>query len=143
VRYGRELAAMPLLTGTQAEGRLSAVSLFPSLTLRAADPVQAAQQIWELVPSTGGELLQSQGMITPADRALRGAVRLTLSIAADHYQSLLDAIRQLPETSITEERMAIVGRELSLGSSGSLWRIDHSRAAQTPQMTLVITVLRR
>jgi hypothetical protein len=141
VRYRRELPVMPLLTGMQAEGRAGTLSLFPSLTLRAADPVQAAQQIWELVPSTGGELLQSQGMVTPADRALRGTVRLTLSIAADHYQALLETIRRLPETTLTEERMAIISRELSLGSSGSLWRIEHSQAAKTPQMTLVITIL--
>jgi hypothetical protein len=111
--------------------------------LRAADPVQAVQQIWELVPSTGGELLQSQGMVTPADRTLQGVVRLTLSIAADHYPALLDAIRQLPNTMIAEERMAIIGRELPLGSPGSLQRIEHSHAAKTPQMTLVITILRR
>jgi hypothetical protein len=143
VRYGRELPAIPLLTGMPAAGRVGMVALFPSLTLRAADPVQAAQQIWELMPSTGGELLQSQGMITPADRALREAVRLTLSIAADHYQTLLDTIRQLPETTLTEERMAVIGRELSLESSGSLWRIDHVPATDTPQLTLVITILRR
>jgi Putative zinc-finger len=143
VRYGRELPAIPLLTDMPAEGRVGTVALFPSLTLRATDPVQAAQQIWELVPSTGGELLQSQGMVTPADRASRGTVRLTLSIAADHYQALLDSIRQLPESTLTDERMAVIGRELALGSSGSLWRVEHSPATKTPQLTLVITILRR
>jgi hypothetical protein len=143
VRYGRELPALPLLTGMPIAGRVSTVALFPSLTLHAVDPVQAAQQIWELVPRTGGELLQSQGMITPANRALRGAVRLTLAIAADHYQTLLDTIRQLPETTLTEERMDVVGREPSLESSGSLWHINHVPATTTPQLILVITILRR
>jgi hypothetical protein len=143
VRYGRMLPTMPVLSGMQAEGRVSGVSLSPSLTLQAADPVQVAQQIWELVPRAGGELLLSQGMITPADRSLRGTVRLALSIAANHYQALLDAIRQLPETSLTEERMAMIGRELSLGSSDALWRIEPAGSIPTPQMTLVITILRR
>ena len=143
VRVGRELPAMPRLTGMPAGGRIGEVTFFPSLTLRAVDPVQAAQQIWELVPRTGGELLQSQGMITPADRTSRGVVRLTLSITADHYQTFLEAIRQLSGTTVTEERMAIIGRELPQASSGSLWRIEHSQVAKTPQMTLVITILRR
>jgi hypothetical protein len=119
------------------------VTFFPSLTLRAADPVQAAQQIWELVPQIGGELLQSQGMLTPADRTTRGVVRLTLAITADRYQTLLEAIRQLSATTVTDERMAIIGRELPQASSGSLWRIDHSQVVKTPRMTLAITILRR
>ncbi|HEX9868085.1 MAG TPA: zf-HC2 domain-containing protein [Candidatus Tectomicrobia bacterium] len=143
VRYGRELPVLPHFTGMPAEGRVGTVALFPSLTLRAADPIQAAQQIWELVPRTGGELLQSQGMLTPADRALRGTVRLTLSIAANHYQALLDTIRQLPETTLTEERMTVIGAEGSLGSSGAPRYIDHAPATTTPQLTLVITILRR
>jgi Putative zinc-finger len=143
VRYGRELPAMPLLTGMQAEGRVGTVAFFPSLMLQAADPAQAVQQIWEIVPSAGGELLQSQGMVTPADRTLEGMVRLTLSIAAARYPALLNAIRQLPETTVTEERMAIIGRELSLGAPVSLQRIEHSQSAYTPQMTVVITILRR
>jgi hypothetical protein len=143
VRFWRELPPMPLPTGMQAEGRVGEVSLFPSLTLRAADPVQTAQQIWELVPRTGGALLQSQGMVTPAGRASRGPVRLSLSIAVDRYEALLDAIRQLPGTAVTEERMAIIGRELPLGSPGSLWRIEHAQPAKAPLMTLVITILPR
>jgi hypothetical protein len=143
VRFGRELPAMPLLSSMQAEGQVGEVSLFPSLTLRAADPVQAAQQIWELVPRTGGELLQSQGMVTPAGRASRGPVQLTLSITADRYQTLLDAIRQLSGTAVAEERMAIIGRELPLGSPGSLWRIGHAQPAKATLMTLVITILPR
>jgi hypothetical protein len=126
-----------------AEGRVGTVALFPSLALRAADPIQAAQQIWELVPRTGGELLQSQGMLTPADRALRGTVTLTLSIAADHYQTLLDTIRQLPDTTFMEERMTVIGGEGLLGSSGSLRFLEHAPATTTPQLTLVITILRR
>jgi hypothetical protein len=70
-------------------------------------------------------------------------VELTLSINADRYPTFLEAIRQLSGTTVTEERMAIIGRELPLAPSGSLWRIEHSRVAKTPQMTLVITVLRR
>jgi hypothetical protein len=143
VRFGREPTAMPLVSGMQAEGRLGEVALFPSLTLRAADPVQAAQQIWELVPSTGGALLQSQGMITPAGRASRGPVRLTLAITADRYQALLDAVRQLQGTAVSEERMAIIGRELPLGSPGSWWRMEHAQPAKAMLMTLDITILPR
>jgi hypothetical protein len=146
MRFGRELSAMPLLTGMPAEVRevrIGEVSFFPSLVLRATDPVQIAQQIWELVPRTGGELLQSQGMVTPADRAAWGSVRLTLSITADRYQALLEAIRQLSGTAVTEERLAIIGRELPVGSPGSLWRIDHAPPAKATLMTLVITILPR
>ena len=142
-RVGHEVAAMPVLSGIPAGGRISEVAFFPSLTLRAADPVQAAQQIWELVPKTGGELLQSQGMVTPADHTSRGVVGLTLAITADRYQTFLEAIRQISGTTVTEERMAIIGRELPLALSGSLRRIDHSHVAKAPPMTLVITILRR
>jgi len=38
-------------------------------------------------------------------------VRLTLSITADRYQTFLEAIRQLSGTTVTEERMASIGRE--------------------------------
>jgi Putative zinc-finger len=143
VRVGHDPAVMPVLVGMPAEGRASEVSFSPSLTLRAADPVQAAQQIWELVPRVGGELLQSQGMVTPADRASRGLVRLTLVITADRYQALLDAIRQLPGTAVTEERMAVIGREVPLGSPGSLRRIAHASPVKATLMTLVITILPR
>lgn len=143
VRVGREFPAMPQLTGMPVGGRSGEVAFFPSLTLRAADPVQAAQQIWELVPRTGGELLQSQGMVTPADQTSRGVVRLTFSITADRYQTFLEAIRHLAGTTLTEERMAIIGRELPQASSGLLWRIEHSQVAKTPQMTVVMTIVRR
>jgi len=143
VRLGRELPAMPLLAGMPAEGQVGEVSLFPSLTLRADDPVHAAQQIWELVPRTGGALLQSQGMVTPAGRPLRGPVRVTLSIAADRYQSLLNTIRQVPGTTVTEERMAIIGRELPSGATAALQWTEHSPATKAPLMTLVITILPR
>jgi hypothetical protein len=82
-------------------------------------------------------------MVTPADRTSRGVVRLTLSITADHYQTFLEAIRQLSGTTVTEERMAIIGRELPQASSGSLWRVEHSQVAKIPEMTLLITILRR
>jgi len=143
VRFERELPVLPQFTGMPVDGRVDTVALLPSLTLRAADPLQAAQQIWELVPRTGGELLQSQGMVTPADLTLRGTVRLTLSIAADHYQALLDTIRQLPDTTLTEERMAVIGGEGLLGSSASLRYIEHAAATAPPQLTLVITIIRR
>jgi putative zinc finger protein len=143
VRFERELPVFPQFTGRPAAGRVNTVALFPSLTLRAADPLQAAQQIWELVPRTGGELLQSQGMITPADHTLRGAVRLTLAIAADHYQALVDTIRQLPDTTLTEERLAVIGGEGLLGPSSSLRYIEHAPAPAPPQLALVITIIRR
>jgi Domain of unknown function (DUF4349) len=132
-----------LLAGMPAETRGGEVAFSPRLMLRAPDPVQAAQQIWELVPRTGGALLQSQGMITSADRTSRRSVELTISITADRYQMLLDALRQLAGTTVTEERMAIIGRELPLASSGSLWRVEHSQRAKTSQMTLVIAILPR
>ena len=143
VRVGREIPAMLRLTGPPVGGRVGEGAFSPGLTLRAADPVQAVQQLWELVPRTGGELLQSQGMVTPADRTSRGVVELTLSINADRYPTFLEAIRQLSGATVTEERMAIIGRELPLAPSGSLWRVQHSQVAKTPQMTVVITVLRR
>jgi Putative zinc-finger len=143
VRVGHELPAMPVLAGMQAEGRGGEVAFFPSFTLRAADPVQVAQQIWELVPRTGGALLQSQGMVTPAGRTSRARVNLTLSITTDRYQALLDAIHQLPGTAVTEERLAIIGRDLPLGSLVSFQRIEHPQAARAPLMTLVITILPR
>jgi hypothetical protein len=143
VRVSREFPAMPLLTGMPAGGRGGGVALYPSLTLRADDPVQATQRIWELVPRTGGALLQSQGMVTPAARTSRGPVRVTLSIAADRYQTLLDAIREVPGTAITEERTGVIGRDLPPGETASLRFIEHSRAAKTPVMPLVITILPR
>jgi hypothetical protein len=143
VRVGRDWPAPPRLTGMPAGGRVGEVTLLPSLTLRAVDPVQTAQQIWELVPRIGGELLQSQGMLTPAHRTARGAVRLTLAITADRYQALQEDIRQLAGTAVTEERMAIIGRELPQASSGALWRVDHAQVARTPSMTLTIIILPR
>lgn len=143
VRFGSDVLTMPMLAGMPAEERGGEVSLFPSLTLRADDPVQAAQQIWELVPRTGGALLQFQGMVTPAGRTSRGPVKVTLSIAADRYQTLIDAIRQVPGATVTEERMAIISRELSLGSTASLWRVEHAQVTKASPVTLVITILPR
>jgi hypothetical protein len=143
VRVTREFPAMPPLSGMPVEGRSGGLALYPSLTLRADDPAQATQRIWELVPHTGGALLQSQGMVTPTARASRGPVRVTLSIPADHYQTLLDAIREVPGTTITEERLAIIGHDLPSGETASLRLIDHSRATKTPVLPLVITILPR
>jgi hypothetical protein len=143
VRVGHELSAMPLLARPPTPGRISEVVFSPSLTLRATDPVQAAQQIWELVPTTGGELLQSQGMVTPADRTSHGIVRLTLAITADRYQALLEAIHQLPGTAVTEERMASVGRDVLQWSPGHLRRVVHAQPAKAALMTLIITILPR
>lgn len=138
VRFGRDVPSWPMVASIPGETR-GEVSLFPSLTLRADDPVQTAQQIWELVPGVGGALLQSQGMITPAGRTSRGPVRLTLSITANRYQNLLDAIRQIPGTIVAEERMAVIGREVPPGGMASLWRVEHSPAA-APAITVIITV---
>jgi Putative zinc-finger len=143
VRVAREFPAMPLLTDMPAEGKGGGIALYPSLTLRADNPVQVTQRIWELVPHTGGALLQSQGMVTPTARASRGPVRVTLSIAADRYQTLLNAIREVPGITITEERLAIIGRNLPPGETASLRLIDHSQATKTPAMPLVITILPR
>jgi Putative zinc-finger len=143
LRVGREFPAMPRPSGMPAGGRVGEVAFFPSLTLQAADPVQAAQQIWELVPRAGGQLLQAQGMVTPADRASRGVVGFTLSITAERYETFLEAIHQLAGTTVTEERMAVIDRALPPSSLGSLWRVDHSQAVKSPPMTLYITILRR
>jgi hypothetical protein len=70
-------------------------------------------------------------------------VRLTLAITADGYQTLLDAVRQLQGTAVTDERMAIIGRELPLGSPSSWWRMEHAQPAKTILMTLDITILPR
>jgi hypothetical protein len=143
VRVGREYPGMPRLVGMPAGGWSGEVTYFPSLTLRAADPVQAAQQIWELVPRLGGELLQSQGMVTPADRPSPGVVRLTLSITPDRYPMFLEAIRQLSGTTVSEERLAIVGREFPQASPGTLRRVERTQVAKPPPMTLVMSILRR
>jgi Putative zinc-finger len=143
VRVGRESAGMPRLAGITAGGWSSEASYLPSLTLRAADPVQAAQQIWELVPRLGGELLQAQGMVTPADRTSPGVVRLTLAITADRYPMFLEAIRQLSGATVSEERMAMIGREVPQAAPGFLRRVDHTQVAKPPPMTLVLSILRR
>jgi hypothetical protein len=143
VRFGRDLPAMPLLVGMPAEARVGELVVFQSVTLRAVDPVQTAQLIWELVPRVGGALLQSQGMITPAGRTSRTPVRLSLSIRSDGYQTLLDAIRQLPGTAVSDERFVSSGRELPLGSYVSLWRVEHAQPAKAPPMTLLLTILPR
>ncbi len=143
VRYGSDVSPVPMPSGMPAEERVGEVSLFPSLTLRADDPLQTAQLIWELVPRMGGALLQSQGMVTPAGRTSRGPVKVALSITAERYQTLIDAIGQVPETTITEERMAIISREPSGGSAASLWRVEHAQVTKAPLMTLVITILPR
>lgn len=143
VRYGRDWPTMPLSAGMPGMGRGGEVSFFPSLILRTEDPVQTAQQIWELVPRTGGALLQSQGMITPAGHTIQGPVRMTLAIAADRYHTLLDTIRQIPGTLVTEERMAIIGREMPLVGTASLRQIEQAQTTNIPSMTLVITVFPR
>jgi len=143
VRYDREWPMRPLSAGMPGAGRGGEVSFFPSLTLRTDDPVQTAQQIWELVPRTGGALLQSQGMITPAGHTTQGPVRMTLAIAANRYHTLLETIRQIPGTLVTEERMAIIGREVPLEGAASLRRIEHAQTTSSPTMTLVITVFPR
>jgi len=142
-RMARDVATIPTMAGLPTEARVGEVSLFPSVVLRAADPVQAAQQIWEIVPQMGGALLQSQGMVTPAGYASRGPVKVTLTLGAERYQALLEAIRQLPGTQLTEERMTFISRELRPTPGGSLRHLDYAQTSMTPQMTLVITILPR
>ena len=139
-RLGREVAVMPMVAWSPAEARVSEVSFPASVVLRAADPVQAVQQVWDIVPRMGGVLLQSQGMVTSAGRASRGSVEVTLSVAAERYQALLEALRQLSGTQVIEERMPSASREQRPASRGSLWRLDYAQTSMTPQTTLVITV---
>jgi hypothetical protein len=142
-RIMREVSSIPRLASLPAEGRVGEFALFPSFVLRAADPVQTAQHVWEIIPRLGGALLQAQGMATPTDQTTRGPVKVTFSLAATRYQAFLDAIRQLPDTAVVEERMAFIGRELSPGSAGTFRRLEYAPAATTPQMTMVITILPR
>jgi hypothetical protein len=142
-RMARDAAMVPTMAWSPTEARVGEVSFFPSVVLRAADPVQAAQQIWEIVPRMGGSLLQSQGMVTPAERASRGPAKVALTLEPDRYQPLIEAIRQLPDTQVTEERMTFISRGLRPASGGSLWRLDVSQTSMASQMTLVITILPR
>jgi hypothetical protein len=142
-RMAREADTMPTMAWLPTEARVGEVSLSPHVVLRAADPVQAAQQIWEIVPRMEGALLHSQGMITPAGHTSRGPVRITLSVGAERYQGLLEAIRQLPGAQVTEERMLFIGRELRPAASGALWRLNYPQPSMTPQTTVVLTILPR
>jgi hypothetical protein len=119
------------------------IALFPSVILRAADPVQAAQQVWEIVPRTGGGLLHVQGMMNSEDRPAWRPVRVTVSLTADRYQALLEAIRKLPGITVTEERMAFIGREFPQEAAASLWRLEHAQPAVAPKLTLQIAILPR
>ena len=143
VRVGREFPGIPRLTGMPAGGGPVRSHSSRASHCEQPTPLRPPNRFWELVPRTGGELLQSQGMVTPADRTSRGIVRLTVSIKADHYPMFLEAIRQLSGITVTEERMAIIGRELPQASAGALWRVGHSQVAKTPQLILVMTILRR
>jgi hypothetical protein len=142
-RVLREVSSMPQLAGLPAEGRMGEFALFPSFVLRATDPVQTAQHVWETVPRLGGALLQVQGMATPTDQSARGPVTVTFSLAAARYQTFLDAIRQLPDITVVEERLAFIGWELSPGAAGAFRRLEYAPAATTPHMTMVITILPR
>jgi hypothetical protein len=139
----REVSLKPRTADVLAERGVSEFAFFPSYVLRATDPVQTAQQIWEIVPRLGGALLQAQGMVTPADRTMGGQVKVTFSLAANRYPFLLDAIRQLPDTSVIEERMAFISRELPPVPAGALRRLEHLWAATPQPMTSVITILPR
>ncbi len=143
LRMVRDVSARPIWAGLPSEGRAGEFAFFPSIILRAADPVQTTQQVWEIVPRFGGALLQAQGMATPAARKARGPVNVTFSLPASRYQALLDAVRQLPNTSVAEERMAFFGREWSPGAAGGLRHLNYAQATTPPQMTLVITILPR
>jgi hypothetical protein len=140
VRLGRDVALMPTVAGFRTETRVSEASFPANIVLRAADPVQAVQQVWDIVPRMGGVLLQSQGMATSAGRASRGSVEVTLSVAAERYQVLLEALRQLSGTQVIEERMPSASREQRPASRGSFWHLDYAQTSMTPQTTLVVTV---
>jgi hypothetical protein len=131
---------MPTVAGFRTEPRLSEASFSASVVLRTADPVQAVQQVWDIVPRMGGVLLQSQGMVTSARRASRGSVEVTLSVTAERYQALIEALRQLSGAQVIEEGMPSASREQRPASSGFPWRLDYAQTSMTPQTTLVITV---
>jgi hypothetical protein len=139
----RDVSAMPTRVGLLAEGRAGELALFPSFVLRASDPVRVAQQVWEIVPRLGGALLQAQGMVTPAGLAARGPAQVAITVAAHRYQALLDAIQQLPDTSLVEERLGVAGRELSPGSAVAFRPFEYAPAATPSHMTLIITILPR
>jgi hypothetical protein len=142
-RMAREADMMPTMAWLPTEARVGEVSLSPSVILRAADPVQTAQQLWEMVPRMEGSLLRFQGMVNSAGHASRGPVRMTLTLGADRYQGLLEAIRQLPGTQVTEERVTFISHEPRPAPGGSLWRLNDPQPSLTSQMTLVLTILPR
>ena len=143
LRSARDVSTMPRATGVPSTVRVGEITLFPSVIVRAADPVQAAQQVWEIVPRTGAGLLNVQGMMNSEDRPARGPVRVTVSLTADHYQALLEAIRELPGITVAEERIAFIGRELPQEAAASLWRLQHAQPIVAPKLTLEIAILPR
>lgn len=143
LRTAQEQPGMSMLVRLQPERRASELTAFPSVILWAADPIQAAQQVSELAPRVGGALLEPRGIATRAGRISRGPVHVALSIAPDRYQALLDGIRQLPDTTVVEERVAFIGREVWQGPSTSTFLPEHPLEAPIPRFTLVITILPR
>jgi len=115
----------------------------PSVILRAADPIQAAQQVSEIVPRVGGALLEAWGTAVRTGRVSRGAVHVTLSLAPDRYQSLIDAIRQLPDTTVAEEHLTVPSPEPGEGPSPFTFRPEPLRGLPSPRSTLTITILPR
>ncbi len=113
------------------------------LTLRATDPLQAAQHMAEALRRVGGAPLEPQRIAPPMGSAVQGPLKVTISLPAEHYQPLLEAIRQLPGTIVAEERILRVGRELWQGMGSSPWRAEYPQETAVPQFTLVITILPR
>lgn len=143
-RSTRDVSTMPMASGVPADVRVGEITLSPTVILQAADPMQAAQQVWEIVPRIGGGLLHFQGMVNSEDRAARREVTVTVSLTADRYQALLEAVRKLPGITVAEERMAFSGGELpQQESAASLWQLEHAQPAAAPKLTLVITILPR
>ncbi|MBI3327329.1 MAG: zf-HC2 domain-containing protein [Nitrospinae bacterium] len=139
----REQPGMSFVVRMQSERRSGEATALPGVILRAGDPIQAAQQVSEIVTRVGGALLESWGTTARVGRVSRGGVHVTLSLAADRYQSLIDALRQLPDATVAEERPTLLGRDQWQGSSPSTLRPEHARGIPIPQSTLVITILPR
>jgi predicted anti-sigma-YlaC factor YlaD len=138
-----ELPDRSMGTGLQSAGPGREITLFPRVILRAADPGQVAQQMGAVVGRLGGTLLESRRMATPAGRTEREPWRVVLSLRADSYQSLLDAIRRFPGIAVVEERGTLVGHKRQEGSPASSWQAETPQEARSSRLTLVIMILPR
>jgi hypothetical protein len=143
LRSARDVSTAPMASAVPSDVRVDEITLSPNVILQAADPVQAAQQVWEIVPRTGGGLLHFQGMVNSENRAARREVTVTVSLTADRYQALLEAVRKLPGITVAEERVAFSRRELLQEPAASLRQLERAQPAAAPKLTLVITILPR